>query len=199
MSQSKAALVVVDVQNDFCPGGALAVPKGDLVIPELNRWIRHFKRKELPIAYTQDWHPENHCSFRENGGPWPAHCVQETEGAALHPALEVAGAVFRKGFLPDRESYSGFEGTLDGVPAGTRLGDWLLGLSVGQVYVGGLATDYCVKATVLDSLRQGFKTVLILGGVRAVDVTPGDGERAVQEMVAAGARLITGLDEESGV
>ena len=189
----KAALVVVDVQNDFCPGGALAVPGGDQVIPVLNKWIRRFRQRGLPIAFTLDWHPSDHCSFRDQGGPWPAHCVQGEKGSELHPALEApcevrpAEKIFKKGFLSNKEAYSGFEGHLDGDDSAPSLGGWLRSLGVTEVYVGGLATDYCVKATVLDALKQGFRVRLIMEGMRAVDVNEGDGRRAVDEMVRAGA------------
>lgn len=198
MYQGRPALIVVDVQNDFCPGGALAVSGGDQVVPELNRWIQYFKERNFPIAYTQDWHPENHCSFRENGGPWPPHCVQGTRGAEFHPDLTVDGAIFKKGFQPDKEAYSGFEGTLDGDPKGANLGDWLRKLAVTQVYVGGLATDYCVKATVLDALEEGFRVAVIRNGIRAVDVNPGDGEKALRQMVDGGARVVERVEDVLG-
>lgn len=201
MSPVSAALLVVDVQKDFCPGGALAVPGGDRVVPELNRWITSFAEKGFPVAYTQDWHPRNHCSFRENGGQWPAHCVQGTLGAEFHDSLVVRGTVFRKGFEAEREAYSGFQGTLGGVPGGVTLGEWLRRAGVTRVYVGGLATEYCVKATVLDAVDLGFTTFVILNAVRPVDVRAGDGEEALREMVARGASLVAGfeeLDSEAG-
>ena len=189
MSRGRSALIVVDVQNDFCPGGALAVPAGDQVIPELNRWIKYFEERNFPIAYTQDWHPADHCSFRENGGLWPRHCVQRTLGAEFHRDLVVRGGIFKKGFRSDKEAYSGFEGRLDGDPNGPDLGEWLYQAEVTRVYVGGLATDYCVKATVLDALRRGFEAVVIRSAIRAVDVNPGDGQRAIEEMLVAGAQM----------
>ena len=189
-----AALVVVDVQNDFCPGGALAVPRGDEVVPVLNRWVEAFTAAGRPVVYTQDWHPAGHISFRERGGPWPVHCVQGTPGAAFHPDLVVQGVVFRKGFDREREAYSGFDGALargeGAVDPGTGLAGWLRQQGVRRLYVGGLATDYCVRATVLDGLASGFEVAVLVPAVRAVDVKPGDGERALREMQDKGARLV---------
>lgn len=190
----EAALVVVDVQNDFCPGGALGVPRGDEVVAVLNEWVDSFAAARRPVVYTQDWHPEGHVSFREHGGPWPVHCVQGTQGAAFHPGLVVRGTVFRKGFDRDREAYSGFDGALArgerDVDPGTGLADWLRERGVRRLYVGGLATDYCVRATVLDGLAAGFEVSVLVPAVRAVDVEPGDGERALREMRDKGARLV---------
>ena len=189
MIAKDSCLVIVDVQNDFCPGGALSVPGGDEVIPKINSWVKRFQEAKLPVVYTQDWHPKNHCSFRENGGIWPPHCVQGTRGAELHPDLIMDGTIFRKGFLPDKEAYSGFDGTLEGKPGNPALGQWLRENGVKRLYVGGLATDYCVKATVLDGLKQGFQVILIRQGVRAVNVNLGDGDRAIEEMVRSGAEV----------
>lgn len=194
--EADAALIVVDVQNDFCPGGALAVAGGDAVVPVLNQWIEAFRRSGRPVVYTQDWHPADHLSFKERGGIWPVHCVQGTRGADFHPQLTVDGHVFRKAFLPDKEGYSGFEGRLAqpgddaGAPAGPDLASWLKAHGVRKVYVGGLATDYCVRATVLDALAHGFETVLIQDGSRAVNVQPGDEQKAIDEMTAAGAAVV---------
>lgn len=187
------ALIVVDVQNDFCPGGALAVPQGDQVVPVLNRWIQRFSQAGQPIVYTQDWHPANHISFAERGGPWPPHCVQNTPGAQFHPDLVVEGVVFQKGFDPDQEAYSGFAGHLQHREPGagaTELAAWLQEQGVRRVFVGGLATDYCVRATTLDALAAGFAACVIAAGSRPVDVEPGDGDKALAEMEAAGAHII---------
>lgn len=175
------ALVLVDVQNDFLPGGSLAVPDGDAVIPVLNRWIRRFLDAGLPIFATRDWHPANHCSFVDQGGPWPPHCVMGTPGAEFSRELDLPPdvPVISKAMRPDKEAYSDFEDTDFAVQ--------LRGLGVKRLFVGGIATDYCVRATVLGALEQGFEAVLLVDGVRPVDVAPGDGERAVAEMVAAGA------------
>jgi nicotinamidase/pyrazinamidase len=182
-------LVVVDVQNDFCPGGALGVAEGDQVVPVLNSLIKEFNDRDLPVVYTQDWHPQDHVSFVENGGIWPPHCVQGTKGANFHPDLVVSGEICRKGFLSDREAYSGFDGRI-GEPDGPALDQWLKEKGVKRIYVGGLATDYCVRATVLDAIQCGFEVVLLTNGIRAVDVNEGDGDKAIAEMADAGALLI---------
>ena len=180
----RAALLVVDVQVDFCPGGALAVEHGDDVIPRLNKVIQMFEELKLPVFFTRDWHPPDHISFRERGGPWPPHCVQGSRGAEFHPDLDVPrGAVIvSKGDEPSKEAYSGFQGT--------DLETRLKGLRAGEVFVGGLATDYCVRETTMDALRAGFGVCVIEDCVRAVDVKPGDGERALVEMREAGAKLL---------
>ncbi len=178
------ALVIVDVQNDFLPGGALAVPHGDEVVPVLNRWIERFTARGLPVIATRDWHPPDHCSFQARGGPWPPHCVAGTEGAAFAPGLRLPpdALVISKATEPDREAYSGFEGT--------ALAERLRALGARRLFVGGLATDYCVLSTVRDARREGFEVVLIEDGVRAVDVRPGDGERALEEMRRLGTALV---------
>ena len=190
------ALIVVDVQNDFCPGGALAVPRGDEVVPVLNAWIERFRTAGRPVIFTQDWHPADHVSFREQGGPWPEHCLQGSRGAEFHPDLRVEGVIFRKGFRTDRDAYSGFEGhplRADGsLDTDRDLAVWLRDQGVERVFVGGLATDYCVRATVLDALKYGFSVRVIVDGCRAVDVRPGDGQRALEEMERAGAQLEAG-------
>jgi nicotinamidase/pyrazinamidase len=182
------ALIVIDVQNDFLPGGALAVPEGGQVIPPLNRCMAHFAALGLPVYVTRDWHPANHCSFRERGGPWPTHCVQGMPGAEFSPALEVPGTsrLISKAMDPARENYSDFEGTeLDGQ---------LRGLGVSRLFVGGIATDYCVLNTVRDGLRLGYQVCLLVDAIRAVNVHPDDGAKAIAEMVALGARLVTSSD-----
>jgi nicotinamidase/pyrazinamidase len=173
------ALIVVDVQNDFCPGGALAVANGDEVIEPINRLA---EQAPLVIA-TRDWHPPDHSSFAENGGPWPVHCVRDTEGAELHPGInrELIDVVVDKGQSRDTEGYSGFEGT--------ELERLLRDRQVKRVDVAGLALDYCVRATALDARRAGFDVVVHQGATRAVDASPGDGDRAVEELLAAGVRV----------
>ena len=182
------ALIVVDVQNDFLPGGALPVAAGDSVIEPLNRLARRFAAARLPVFATRDWHPRDHCSFRERGGPWPPHCVAGSPGAEFPATLRLPAGVgvVSKATLSDADAYSGFDGT-DLAPQLRRLG-------VRRVFVGGLATDYCVRATVQDALRGGFEAVLLEDAVRAVDVSPGDGERARHEMVAAGAIAASARD-----
>jgi nicotinamidase/pyrazinamidase len=186
------ALVVVDLQNDFCPGGALAVPDGDRIIPLVNRWVDRIRDAGGPIVYTQDWHPANHISFRERGGPWPPHCVQGTPGAELAPGLDVDGPRVLKGFIPDEEAYSGFDGVVTRAgepPVGPRLADWLRDQGVRRLIVVGLATDYCVQATVLDGLAAGFRVAIDREGCRAVNVRPDDGKQAITRMLESGAEL----------
>jgi nicotinamidase/pyrazinamidase len=175
------ALVVVDVQNDFLPGGALAVPRGDDVVPALNRIAAAFGERGLPVVASRDWHPADHCSFRSRGGPWPPHCIAGTAGAELSPGLSLpAGAVVvSKAAAADRDAYSAFEGT--------DLDDRLRRAGVARVFVGGLATDYCVLQTVLDARRAGYHVVLLADATRPVEVRPGDGDEAIRQMVLAGA------------
>jgi nicotinamidase/pyrazinamidase len=175
------ALIVVDFQNDFTPGGALAVPDGDRIGERVNE-LAADPRFELVVA-TRDWHPPDHGSFSEQGGPWPIHCVQDTEGAELHPALDRSriDVVVDKGQDPGTEGYSGFEGT--------RLDDLLRERGVDKVTVVGLATDYCVKNTALDALRAGFEVTVDGEGVRGVEVEEGDSERALGELREAGATV----------
>jgi nicotinamidase/pyrazinamidase len=180
------ALIVVDVQNDFCAGGALAVPGGDDVVEVINWLMPRFDH----VLATLDWHPPDHTSFKEQGGQWPAHCVQGTKGSGFHPGLDDSRIddVVRAGVGTDDAGYSGFEKT--------DLDQMLRERGVERIFVTGLATDYCVRATVLDAISAGFKAVLVTDAVRAVDVEEGDGERAVREMLAAGATAISsdGID-----
>lgn len=178
------ALILVDVQLDFLPGGSLAVPRGDEVVPALNRYIAVFRGLTLPVVATRDWHPPDHCSFKAQGGPWPPHCVAGTDGARFAAQLDLPceGRIVSKATTADRDAYSGFEGT--------DLDDWLKRAGVSRVFVGGLATDYCVLNTVRDALRLGYATFLLLDAVRAVDVTSGDGARAIDEMRRLGATAI---------
>lgn len=173
------ALIIVDVQNDFCPGGALAVADGDAVVGPITELAGRFP---LVVA-TRDWHPRDHASFAEHGGLWPVHCVQGSTGAALHPGL--AGvridAVIDKGTSAEREGYSGFEDT--------DLEHVLREHQVDAVHLGGLALDYCVRATALDARRAGLRVVLHRDATRAVNVNPGDGERALAELRDAGVEI----------
>jgi nicotinamidase/pyrazinamidase len=174
------ALVVVDVQNDFCPSGALPVKEGDQVVAVLNRWIEAAREAGAPVIASRDWHPPDHISFEERGGMWPRHCVQGSRGAEFHPELELGeeALVVSKGADPDRDSHSAFDRT--------ELAGELRRLGVRRVWVGGLAQDVCVRATVLDSLREGFETHLLARATRPVDVDSGAGERSLEEMRAAG-------------
>jgi nicotinamidase/pyrazinamidase len=180
-------LVVVDIQNDFCPGGALAVAEGDKVVPVLNKYIEKFRKASAPIIFTRDWHPPDHSSFKEQGGPWPPHCVQNSEGAKFHADLNVPpeGEIVSKADKRD-EAYSFFQGT-DLAPKLHQRG-------IKTLFVGGLATDYCVKETVLDGLKYGFEVFHLDDASRGVNVNPDDSERALYEMVAAGAKRISHAD-----
>jgi nicotinamidase/pyrazinamidase len=198
-----STLIVVDLQNDFLPGGALAVPRGDEVVAVANAVMHRFTR----VVATQDWHPAEHGSFAANqpgrapgevielGGAaqvlWPVHCVQDTPGAAFAAALRVEGItrVFVKGTDPAVDSYSGFFD--NDRRSATGLGEYLREVGETEVVVLGLATDYCVKATALDALRLGLQVRLLVDGCRAVELQPGDGERAIAEMIAAGIELVT--------
>jgi len=175
------ALVIVDFQNDFTPGGALAVPDGDEIAQRLNM-LAHSGDFDLVVA-TRDWHPPDHGSFAERGGPWPVHCVRDTPGAQLHPALDAQSVdvIVDKGRDPATEGYSGFEGT--------DLEELLRSHGIQDVTVVGLATDYCVKNTALDALRAGFRVQVDPEAVRGVDVDPGDSERALEELRAAGVSV----------
>ena len=175
------ALLIVDVQNDFCAGGSLAVPEGDQVVAVLNRWIAAAAAAGIPIYASRCWHPPGHVSFRERGGPWPPHCVQNTSGADFHPDLRLpAGTqILTKGADLDHDNYSDFHET--------DLAERLRGEGVRRVFVGGLALDYCVRATVLDGLKEGFDIHLLREATRAVNVDVQDGSRALQEVRVAGA------------
>lgn len=180
------ALLIVDVQNDFCPGGALAVDGGDQIVPILNTYIETFSKRKLLVVASRDWHPRKTTHFKEFGGPWPAHCVQNTSGASFHPGLKLPPQVLvvSKGMDPAKDSYSAFQAS---DAQGKGLLDILREKNVEELFVGGLATDYCVKASVLDALKH-FKVNLLMDAVKGVDVHPGDSEKAFEEMTAKGAR-----------
>jgi nicotinamidase/pyrazinamidase len=188
---SSTALIVVDVQNDFAdPNGSLYVSGGETIVPVVNEEVARASDAGAVVVYTQDWHPESTPHFQKDGGIWPVHCVQETWGAAFHPGLEVKGDVVRKG-TGGEDGYSGF--TIrhpdSGEEESTELADLLKERGIERVVVVGLATDYCVKDTALDALRLGYATTVRTDAMRAVDLQPGDGDRALAEMMAAGARL----------
>jgi nicotinamidase/pyrazinamidase len=173
------ALIVVDVQNDFCAGGALAVPGAEAILGNVNRLMPRFRY----VLATKDWHPAMHSSFQPQGGPWPPHCVQDTSGAALHPALNASlvQQVVHKGREVEAPGYSGFEAT--------DLAADLRRRGVTRVFICGLATDYCVRATTLAARAEGFTAVAVADAMAAVDVNAGDGQRALEEMEAAGVEL----------
>lgn len=179
--QATDALIIVDVQNDFLPGGSLAVPHGDEVVPVMNDYAHVFEKKKLSIFATRDWHPANHCSFEAQGGIWPPHCVQESEGAEYAPGLQLPEEVviISTATDPNKEAYSGFDGT--------DLHDRLQALGVKRLFIGGLATDYCILSTVRDGLSLGYKVYLLEDAIRAVNVNPHDGQKAIGEMVDLGA------------
>ncbi len=175
------ALLVVDVQPDFCPGGALPVPDGDAVLPVLNAWLAAARGRGVPVYASRDWHPPDHPSFRAQGGPWPPHCVQDTPGAAFHPELELPeeAVPICKGTRLDRDQYSAFDET--------GLAEHLRRRGVTRLWVGGLALDVCVRASVLDACAEGFETHVLLAATRPVDRE--DGGQAAAAMREAGARL----------
>lgn len=174
---------------DFCPGGPLGVRDGEQVIPGLNEVIEAFNARGFPVFFTRDWHPRDHVSFETRGGPWPPHCIAGTEGAEFHPELKVSSnaVIISKGTSSENEAYSGFQGT--------DLEERLHRSGVEEVVVGGLATDYCVRATALDARRAGFKVTVLEDCVKAVDVKPGDGASALEELRKAGI-LITDSQTE---
>jgi nicotinamidase/pyrazinamidase len=185
-----SALLIVDVQNDFCPGGALAVAEGDRVVAPLRKLAARFGALGLPVYASRDWHPADSRHFKDQGGTWPVHCVQGSEGARLREDLQLPSSVMivSKGQARHDDGYSAIAGDVAG--RGSLLAD-LNARRVNHLYVGGLATDYCVKHSVLDALRQGIDVTVLTDAIRAVDVSPGDGARALEEMKAAGAKLAT--------
>jgi len=178
------ALLIVDVQNDFLPGGSLAVPQGYDVVPALNHYSSAFRTRHLPIFASRDWHPSNHCSFTEQGGPWPPHCVAETDGAQFASGLDLSEAVIiSKATEPESDAYSAFENT--------DLDQRLKKVGVKRLFVGGLTTDYCVLNSVRDLVRLKYSVVLLKDAIRAVNVQPGDGPKAIEEMRALGCQPAT--------
>ncbi len=179
------ALRVVDVQNDFMPGGALGVKRGDDIIAPINRLIDRWVAAGLPVLLTRDWHPPGHCSFAPQGGPWPVHCVAGSPGAEFFPALRIPAdaGIVSKATRRDEEAYSAFHGT--------GLTDRLRRAGVARVFIAGLATDYCVRASAADARKAGLEIAVLTDAVRAVEVQPGDGDRALAEMVAEGAQMTT--------
>jgi nicotinamidase/pyrazinamidase len=175
------ALVLVDVQRDFCPGGALPIERGDEVVPVLNSWIKRARELGIPIVASRDWHPPEHLSFKPQGGEWPVHCVEDSSGAAFHPDLELPSdaIVITKGNRTDRDQYSAFDAT--------GLVKVLRDRGVKRVFIGGLAQDVCVRATALDAAKDGFETHLIAQGSKPV--TPAGGEAALAEMRRAGVKF----------
>jgi len=181
------ALLLVDIQNDFLPDGQLPVPEGDAIIPVVNQWIAAARAAKIPIFASQDWHPENHCSFKAQGGPWPVHCVRETIGAAFPATLKLPSLVtiIHKATLPGQDAYSAFQGEASD---DTSLVEKLKALYIHRLWIAGLALDYCVKATALDAMQAGFAVLLIRDGTRAI--TEETGARALQELIAVGVEVV---------
>jgi nicotinamidase/pyrazinamidase len=189
---TETALVVVDVQNDFAdPAGSLSVRDGAEIVPLVNAEIEQALAAGAAVAYTQDWHPAHTPHFAQDGGIWPVHCVSDSWGAELHPELSVRGAIVRKG-AHGEDGYSGFSmrNPAGGIPVPTELDVELTRGGAKRLVICGLATDYCVKATALDGVRLGYETAVLLEAIRAVDLAPGDGDRALDEMAEAGVILV---------
>ncbi len=188
---ARTALLVVDVQNDFAdPTGSLSVAGGNAIVPRLNEEIRAAQAADASIIYTQDWHPPSTPHFAKDGGVWPVHCVGETWGAEFCPGLLVAGPTVRKG-VDGGDGYSGFSvrDPHTGHEQGTELEHMLRDRGIERVVIGGLATDYCVRETVIDAIDRGFVVTVLTDAIAAVDLQPGDGERALEAMSNAGALL----------
>jgi len=184
------ALLIVDVQNDFCPDGKLAVPEGDAIVPMLNKYISIFSRNKWPVFASRDWHPKKTVHFKDFGGQWPEHCIQDTSGAKFHPLLRLPedAIILSGGMHPDEDGYSAFQAVDSGGNEFTHL---LNTFSIKELFVGGLATDYCVKWSVLDALKFGFKVMLLADAIKGVDLKPKDSEAAIEEMVSLGAKKMT--------
>ncbi|MDD2689560.1 MAG: bifunctional nicotinamidase/pyrazinamidase [Candidatus Omnitrophica bacterium] len=183
----KKALLIVDVQNDFSPEGALAVPQGDKIVPIINKYIKIFLKRKLPIFATRDWHPRKTRHFKKFGGVWPVHCVQNTKGSAFHPKLRVPkeAILLYKGMDPKKDSYSAFHAE---DANGMGLSTWLKILGINELYIAGLATDYCIKFSTHDAVKKGLKVRLLMDAIKGVNLRPKDSEEAIKEMVKAGAK-----------
>ena len=184
------ALLIVDVQNDFCPDGKLAVPEGDAIVPMLNKYISIFSRNKWPVFASRDWHPKKTVHFKDFGGQWPEHCIQDTSGAKFHPLLRLPedAIILSGGMHPDEDGYSAFQAVDSGGNEFTHL---LNTFSIKELFVGGLATDYCVKWSVLDALKFGFNVLLLADAIIGVVLKPKDSEAAIEEMVSLGAKKMT--------
>lgn len=181
----KDALLVTDIQNDFLSGGALPVSNGNEIIPILNDYINLFKSANARIFATRDWHPPNHVSFKEFGGLWPIHCVQNSEGAKFHSDLKLPSdvTIISKATDPQHEAYSSFNGT--------NLAEELEKNSINRIFIGGLTTDYCIRYSVLDGLAAGFSMFVLSDAIRGINAKPDDSQKAIEEMQQKGARIIT--------
>jgi nicotinamidase/pyrazinamidase len=188
--KTKKALLVVDVQNDFCPSGALGVPEGDKIIPAINKYIKFFTQKKLPIFATRDWHPIKTKHFKDFGGIWPVHCIQNSRGAAFHPKLKLPkeAILLYKGIDPNQEGYSAFQAQ---DARGLSLLNLLKLFGIEELYISGLATDYCVKFSTQDAIKYGFKVKILMDAIKGVNLHPDDSEKAIQEMVKVGVKKMT--------
>lgn len=188
-----SALLIVDLQNDFCASGALPVPDGERVVEPLNRAAKLFGAEGLAVLFSRDWHPRTTCHFREFGGIWPSHCIQGSRGAEFHPGLQPppGAVIISKGCAPDSNGYSAFDGKSDN---GRTLGEILEELDVDHLYIGGLASDYCVLSSVLDARQAGYEVTVLSDGIAGVNITAGDSEKALREMERSGAHFCT-VDE----
>lgn len=186
----KVALAIVDLQNDFMPGGALGVTEGDEVVSVANSYIEMFRSAALPIYATRDWHPTETKHFRQYGGVWPPHCVQGTAGAEFHAALKLPPDVLvvSKGMDPNEDSYSCFDAC---EADGTSMAESLRRRGVERLFVGGLATDYCVRSSVMSAIEEGFGVTVLLDACRGVNLSSHDSEKAIEDMVRAGADMAT--------
>ena len=186
----KKALLIVVVQNDFCPGGALGVPQGDKIIPAINKYLKVFSSKKLPIFATRDWHPVRSKHFKDFGGAWPVHCIQNTQGSAFHSKLKLPkeAIILYKGMDPEKDSYSAFQAQ---ELNGTGFAHLLKLLKVNELYICGLATDYCVRFSTLDALKHGVKVKILIDAIKGVDLKKGDSQKAIKEMIRKGAKTLT--------
>jgi len=188
--KSKKALLIVDLQNDFCPGGALGVPQADKIVPKVNKYIAFFSKRKLPIFATRDWHPARTKHFKDFGGIWPVHCIRNTKGALFHPKLKLPkdAILLYKGIDPAKDGYSAFQAEDERGVGFLRL---LKLLGVRELFIAGLATDYCVKFSSLEALKHGFKVKILLDAIQGVNLKPHDSQKAINEIAAKGARKIT--------
>lgn len=181
----KDALVIVDMQNDFMPGGSLPVPNALTIIPKINKYVELFIKAKALVIATRDWHPPNHVSFLTRGGPWPPHCIQGTKGAEFHPDINLPPEtiIVSKGYNENIEAYSGFEGT--------DLNQILRSSGIRRLFVCGVATDYCVKATALDAIRLGYTVFVLEDAIKGVDIPKGSVDKAINELINEGVILLT--------
>jgi len=188
--KSRKALLIVDVQNDFCPKGALAVPRGDKVVPPINKYIKIFSQNKLPIFVTRDWHPKETKHFKDFGGLWPKHCIKKTKGARFHPDLKLPKGIIilSKGMNPDQDGYSVFQAQDN---QGRGILHWLKRLKIDELFIAGLATDYCVKFSALEALKLGLKVKILTDAIQGVNIKASDSQEAIKEMLAAGAQKMS--------